>query len=529
MKTLRSVFISVSPVRGLVEAFALGVLIMWILSSMVGQVSPLVFNSGELFLCGFCGTWLVLRIRLPRGTVLKQIFIELINAAAVSGMMLGGLRLVGYLTGWERIWLQTSWGFGTASYFLGLTGFGYGVCRGVLRLWLLWDQMRQKRLLWSMTYSIMLVVVLGAVVGVPLAFLITPYSDLALRATQEANDPITKLVSSFLLTTFPLLNIIVVMTAGSLLVLLPPSALFSFLVARWTTRRLEQLAQVTGALSAGDYTSRVKVEGEDEVAHLQRDFNLMAEKLQGSMQDLQQERDRVADLLKSRREMIALVSHELRTPLAVMRALLETSLEDYPQQSPATIQKSLEAVQDETLRLQALIDEFFLLAQADTGQLSMDVQAVDIIDLIQKRVAVMAPLAWQSGSLELVSELPAVLPYVWADPARVEQILSNLVRNALRHTPPGGIVLVSASLEGQWVRLDVRDTGEGIPPEEIPLIWDRFYRGSKAREKDASGSGLGLTLVKELSESMGGKVEITSQIGRGSVFSVFLPLVVDKP
>jgi signal transduction histidine kinase len=127
-----------------------------------------------------------------------------------------------------------------------------------------------------------------------------------------------------------------------------------------------------------------------------------------------------------------------------------------------------------------------------------------------------------------VAELPDDLPAAQADPTRLEQVLANLLRNAVRHTPPGGIVAVMAAAEAGAVRVEVRDTGEGIKPEELPHIWERFYRGRDSRS-DADGSaGLGLALVKELTEAMGGTVGVESVVGKGSCFTVRLPKIVQQ-
>jgi signal transduction histidine kinase len=149
--------------------------------------------------------------------------------------------------------------------------------------------------------------------------------------------------------------------------------------------------------------------------------------------------------------------------------------------------------------------------------------------LIRRLVEAVASLAWQLGQVQVLAELPDVLPRALVDPARLEQVLSNLLRNAIRHTPPGGIVAVVASEEVERVRIEVRDTGEGISAEDLPHIWERFYRGrdSAAREGAERGAGLGLALVKELTEVMGGTVAVESTPGEGSCFTVRVPRVAE--
>ena len=139
-------------------------------------------------------------------------------------------------------------------------------------------------------------------------------------------------------------------------------------------------------------------------------------------------------------------------------------------------------------------------------------------------VDAMAPLAWQTGRVEVVSDIPAHLPPVLADPVRLDQVLANLLRNAIRHTPPGGLVAVRAFVDSNAVRFDVCDTGEGIPAEDLPHIWERFYRGANGRSRDSGGAGLGLALVKELTEAMGGSVSVESAPDQGACFTVRLLL-----
>ncbi|MBN1583847.1 MAG: HAMP domain-containing histidine kinase, partial [Anaerolineae bacterium] len=157
--------------------------------------------------------------------------------------------------------------------------------------------------------------------------------------------------------------------------------------------------------------------------------------------------------------------------------------------------------------------------------LTLDCRPIDARAVAQRLVDAMSPLAWQSGRLHIAADLPAGLPPVCADSARLGQILANLVRNAVRHTPPGGIIAVAAEAEADFVRIEVRDTGQGVAAADLPHIWDRFYRGTN-HDLDPDGAGLGLAIVKELTEGMGGTVAVESTVGQGSCFTIRLP--VDK-
>jgi len=228
----------------------------------------------------------------------------------------------------------------------------------------------------------------------------------------------------------------------------------------------------------------------------------------------------VASLLQSRRELFANVSHELRTPVATIRGYLDSSLAGN-NADPGQLQRDLEVMSHEVERLQGLIDDLFTLARAEVDGLAVDLRPTDVGALALRRAEAMAPLAWQKGRVEVLAEVQPDLPLALADAGRLEQVLVNLIRNAVRHTPPGGVVVVLVAGEVDAVRVDVRDTGQGIPSEELPRVWERFYRGASARQ-DGPGAGLGLTLVKELVEAMGGVVSVESVVGQGSCFTVRL-------
>lgn len=184
----------------------------------------------------------------------------------------------------------------------------------------------------------------------------------------------------------------------------------------------------------------------------------------------------------------------------------------------------MSVIQGEMRRLTALIDDLFTLARAEAQQLPLTVETVDAAALIRRLVDMPAPLARRERQVELVAALPDELPPVRADWARFEQVLLNLIQNALRHTPPGGIVAFEGAAADDGVTLAVADTGVGIPAEELELIFERFYRSDSSRARETGGAGLGLALVRELVTAMGGSVSAESTPGRGSRFSVVLRL-----
>jgi two-component system OmpR family sensor kinase/two-component system sensor histidine kinase BaeS len=262
------------------------------------------------------------------------------------------------------------------------------------------------------------------------------------------------------------------------------------------------------ALAQGDLSARVPVQGSREFRHFAHAFNRMAETLE------------TAD--RQRRELMADVAHELRTPLAVIQGNLEGLRDGVYAATP----DHLELVLDETYKLSRLVDDLRLLTLAEAGQLTLDIQTLDVRQLLAD---VRDAYAYQANEAEisLALEVAESLPTLSADPQRLGQILGNLLTNALRHTPPGGGVTLGADLlpGGREIQLWVSDTGEGIPPEDLTRIFDRFWRGDAARSRAlGAGSGLGLAIAKSLVEAHGGGICANSELGQGTTITCQLPL-----
>jgi signal transduction histidine kinase len=247
----------------------------------------------------------------------------------------------------------------------------------------------------------------------------------------------------------------------------------------------------------------------------------MAADLERTLKDLQSERDRVTGLLEARRQLVAGVSHELRTPVATIRGYLESAIQPNGRRVPDDLRADLETMEREVVRLQNLIEDLFTLSRTEVGRLELRLESIDAGAIVCRLTETVAPLAWGQRRVQVVAEVTPDLPAARADTQRLEQIVSNLLGNAVRHTPPGGLVAAIVGAEPAQVRIDVRDTGEGIQPDDLPHIFERYYRG---RSSEQGGAGLGLALVKELTVAMGGAVEATSTPGEGSCFTVRLPL-----
>lgn len=234
---------------------------------------------------------------------------------------------------------------------------------------------------------------------------------------------------------------------------------------------------------------------------------------------VQHDRADVAD--RSRRELIVNASHELRTPVASISAHVESLLKPGRPLDDETRQY-LQVVAAETDRLGTLVDDVLMIARADADELHLDVRPIDVERVITQVCDTLAPLARRERNLSLVHASPSGLPRAMADPERLTQVLTNLIRNAVNHTPDGGIVSVDAIAVADHVNISVADTGIGIEPEELAHVFDRFYRTDDSRARDAGGSGLGLSIVRELLAAMGGSIEAQSTPGHGSVFTVKL-------
>ncbi|WP_210651819.1 cell wall metabolism sensor histidine kinase WalK [Nocardioides sp. SYSU D00065] len=279
---------------------------------------------------------------------------------------------------------------------------------------------------------------------------------------------------------------------------------FAAVAGRQLVGPLAALTTAVRQMRGGDLSARAEVRRRDEVGGLAAAFNAMAES---------RERDEML-----RKAMVADVAHELRNPLSTIRGALEGAQDGLLDTDSQLVDSLLE----ETLLLQHVVEDLRDLAAADAGDLRLTIRPLPVAAVVDQVLAAHAQDA-ADGGVRLVNEVAASL-VVAADGLRVRQLLGNLVTNAVRHTPPGGSVRVSATLTDGWVTVDVRDTGEGIPASQLPHVFDRFWRADPSRTRASGGSGLGLAIVRQLTEAHGGSVAVTSTVSEGSTFSVRLPV-----
>ena len=228
-------------------------------------------------------------------------------------------------------------------------------------------------------------------------------------------------------------------------------------------------------------------------------------------------------LERLRQEFVANVSHELKTPLSVIKVCVETLL-DSAMDDPQHRRQFLEQLNGQSNRLHALILDLLSLARIESGEELFDFQPVAVPDVVEACVERHRPRADAKGQVfDIVPPAGEEALVVWADEEALEQILDNLLDNAVKYTPEGGRVSVCWRREGQQVCLEVADTGIGIPPSDLPRIFERFYRVDKARSREMGGTGLGLSIVKHLAQAMRGSVRAASRPGQGTTFTVCLP------
>ena len=271
------------------------------------------------------------------------------------------------------------------------------------------------------------------------------------------------------------------------------------LVSRQVFRPVSSLTSATKHLGQGDLSQRVPASSRDEIGQLARTFNSMADGLESSE--------------RQRRNMVADVAHELRTPLSNIQGYVEAIRDGLLEPSSDTI----DTIHQQILYLADLVEDLKLLSETEAEDFRLNLQLVPLDDVIRKSVEAFSPRAKAKG-IAVRLDIPSGLPPVKLDRTRIAQVLDNLLENALRHTPSGGEISVLASVDNQKATVTVVDTGEGISPEALPYVFERFYRVDPSRTRTTGGVGLGLTIAKQLVNAHGGNISVTSTVDGGSRF-----------
>ncbi len=305
-----------------------------------------------------------------------------------------------------------------------------------------------------------------------------------------------------------LLAIVLLVFAGGM------ATVLGYFLSGTITQRIQLLKNAAENIAHGELSTRVPVQGYDEVAGLAKTFNQMAEQLQES--DSKQR-----ELEHMRRDLIAWVGHDLQTPLTSVRAILE-ALSDGVVEDPATASRYLRTAQRDVNSLSALIDDLFQLAQLDTGGFPLDRANASLNDLVSDTLESFNEPAKQR-EIKLEGNVEYNVDPVNMDTQAVGRVLNNLIGNALRHTPDQGRVSVWVHRTGKGIEVTVSDTGEGIREEDLPHVFESFYRGEKSRNRDTGGAGLGLAIARGIVQAHGGEIRVESKPGRGTLFTFNIP------
>jgi len=265
-----------------------------------------------------------------------------------------------------------------------------------------------------------------------------------------------------------------------------------------------------------DDTQPMEAQRGDEIDRLGATFQAMTRRIHQQVQTLQHT-DRL------RRELVAHVSHDLRTPLAALHGYLETLCLKDTQLTPQDRRHYLDIAVRHSTRLGKLVAELFELAKLEAHETQVHAEAFSLAELVQDVVQKFQLMAHQKQQL-LQAQLTDDLPFVWADIALIERVLDNLLQNALQYTAPGGTITVALALQGPSIAVQVTDTGYGIPPEDLPYIFERFYRATQGHQDTAGGVGLGLAIAKRILELHGSTIAVDSTVHGGTTFTFPLPM-----
>ena len=279
------------------------------------------------------------------------------------------------------------------------------------------------------------------------------------------------------------------------------------ILTRQITRPVRALISGARHLTKGELSYRVTVKSRDEIGELADSFNIMASSLEKGEQ--------------SRRQLTADIAHELRTPLTVIEGTVDGIIDGVFQ--PDT--EHLRSIKEQTALLTHLISDLRDISLAESGQLELNLTSTDMVELV-RRVVSNYEINAREKNIRIKLEEEPQISEIEADTVRMEQVISNLLVNAIRHTPSSGSISVTIKNDEGGLAISVADTGEGISPEDLPHVFERFYRSASSRARKEGGTGLGLAIVKQMVEAHGGKVRVESKTGTGSIFSILLPFSI---
>lgn len=351
---------------------------------------------------------------------------------------------------------------------------------------------------------------LSPTIGVPFLYVAVPFSSGALRLAV----PVAKIREQ--------VNAIRRQMLESTAIAFLPSVLIAAFVARYVSRRLALIISHAQKLTRGDFKARLDACGNDELGLLATKLNETSETLQSMFERLEHEHAELEKLERIRKDFVINVSHELRTPLSSIQGYTETLL-DGAIHDPEHNIRFLEIIRQNADRLRRLTEDLLTLSRVELNRQTFHFEHYDVNRLLDEHAGSMQPIASKKRISLLLDRAPEGAE-VLCDRDAVHQIVTNLVDNAIKYTPEGGTITIGARPgPDDRMMIFVRDTGVGIPNDDLPRLFERFYRVDKARSRELGGTGLGLAIVKHLVRSQGGEVGVESVLGKGSTFYFTLP------
>lgn len=312
---------------------------------------------------------------------------------------------------------------------------------------------------------------------------------------------------------------LVELTTGLVISAIAFSLVAALVVFNLLIRRLRLLASAMDAFRESGFTRPIRFASHDpkgdEIERLGNTFQELSERIAAQLRELER-------IETQRRELLANVSHDLRTPLASMQGYLETLLLRHGTLTPEEERNYLEVAAKHTDRLGKLINDLFQLTKLEAHDIKPQFEAFPVVELAQD-VVQKSQLKAEKRGLRLETHLPPDMPWVQADIGMIERVLENLIENAIRHTDSGGVIRVTIEPAAERVRVRVSDTGHGIPSEDLPNVFERYYKVSRGEVGDAGSTGLGLAITRHVVELHGGRIQVESTLGVGTTFGFDLP------
>ncbi|MDS0525821.1 cell wall metabolism sensor histidine kinase WalK [Clostridium sp. SHJSY1] len=325
-------------------------------------------------------------------------------------------------------------------------------------------------------------------------------------------NPLSDIINS-IMQTFR-----IVIVAGGIAIII--SIFVSYFISMSIVKPIKEITDVSLEISKGNFSHEVPVNSSDEIGKLADTFNYMMVTLDKTMRDLENEKNKMSKLERLQRQFVANAAHELRTPLTSVRGYVEAIL-DGVIKSKEEEKRYLSIILKETLRMHRLVNSLLDLSRIESGQIKINKKRLNISEVVNRTVMKLKPIV-EDQDIVLVLDIPEKLPMVWGDEDLIQQVIINYITNAVRFTSAGGSIEVKVEQDINEVYVHVIDTGIGISPENLTKVWGRFYKIDETRQLSKEGAGLGLSLVKEIIQLLGGRTWVESELEKGSIFSFSL-------